>query len=139
MQDHRKLKVFSMADELVADIYEYTSMFPKEERYGLQSQIRRAAVSVPTNIVEGCTRRSSRELAQFISIALGSASEVRYLLELSQRLGFDDFTPKPGPINEDGTEDLDLKQTPPSRFLVARYDELVRALSGFLQRLEQSL
>jgi four helix bundle protein len=139
MQDHRKLKVFSMADDLVADIYEYTATFPKEERYGLQSQIRRAAVSVPTNIVEGCTRRSGRELAQFISVALGSASEVRYLLELSQRLGFDDFASQPGPINADGTEDLDLKQVPPNRSLVPRYDELVRALSSFLQRLEQSV
>ena len=122
MQDHRKLKVFSMADDLIADVYEYTSTFPKEERYGLQSQVRRAAISVSTNIVEGCARRTSRELAQFIAIALGSASEVRYLLELSQRLGFGDF-----------------QETPPSKHLVTRYDELVRALSSFSQRLEQSL
>ena len=77
-----------MADSLVVDIYPATKDFPREERYGLQAQIRRASVSTVTNVVEGSARRSCREYVHFLNIATGSASEVRYLIDLSCRLGF---------------------------------------------------
>ena len=88
MRDHRKLNAFDLSDKLAVSIYQETRDFPSSERFGLRSQIRRSAVSVPVNIVEGCGRGSDAEFNRFLFIALGSAREVRYLVELSQRLGF---------------------------------------------------
>jgi four helix bundle protein len=76
-----------MADSLVIDIYRETKPFPPEERYGLQAQIRRAAVSVSTNLVEGSARRGDHEYLHFCNISCASAFETRYLLDLSYRLG----------------------------------------------------
>jgi four helix bundle protein len=87
-RDHRKLRVFKLADDLVIAIYQATKNFPPEERYGLQSQMRRAAVSTATNIVEGCARRGEREYVSFLNVATGSASELRYLCDVSHRLAF---------------------------------------------------
>jgi four helix bundle protein len=87
-RDYRKLRVFVLADDLVIQIYQASKDFPVAERFGLQSQIRRAAVSVPTNIVEGSARRSLAEYLSFVNIAAGSAAEVRYLVDLCHRLGF---------------------------------------------------
>jgi four helix bundle protein len=72
MRDHTKLRAFELADEVVLLIYPATKEFPKEEMYGLTSQMRRAAVSVPSNIVEGCARESQAEYLRFLEIAFGS-------------------------------------------------------------------
>jgi four helix bundle protein len=85
-RDHRKLRFFPLADGLTVRVYRVTESLPAAERYGLQSQMRRAAVSVVTNVVEGACRRTDKAYSQFLEIALGSASEVRYLLELCVRL-----------------------------------------------------
>lgn len=87
-RDHRKLRVFQIADSLIIDIHRETKGFPAEERYGLQAQIRRAVVSAATNIVEGSARRTDREYYNFLNIATASAAETRYLLDLAARLGF---------------------------------------------------
>lgn len=87
-RDHRKLEVFHLADRLVLEIYTVTKALPDRERYGLQSQLRRAAVSTATNIVEGCARQTSGEYRQFLSIAHASAREVSYELTLCARLGY---------------------------------------------------
>jgi four helix bundle protein len=76
-RDHTKLRSFQLADALVLDIYKETKGFPPEERYGLQAQIRRAAVSVPTNLVEGSARRGEIEYLNFCNIACASAFETR--------------------------------------------------------------
>ena len=88
MRDHTKLRAFELADEVAVLVYRVTARFPKEELYNLTSQLRRAAVSVPSNIVEGCARDSEADYLRFLYIAFGSLREVRYQLDLSKRLDF---------------------------------------------------
>lgn len=88
MQDYRKLKVWDKGHEVTLEVYKITKAFPKEELYGLTSQMRRAASSIPTNIAEGCGRNSNPQLVQFLSIATGSAFELDYQLLLARDLGF---------------------------------------------------
>ncbi|HQO20943.1 MAG TPA: four helix bundle protein [Acidobacteriota bacterium] len=88
MGRHERLIVFKKADELAFDKYKLTRSFPKDEMFGLTSQLRRVALSKPTNIVEGYARRSNKELLYFINIALGSLAETEYLLSFSRKTGY---------------------------------------------------
>jgi len=88
MKDYRKIIAWQKSHELVLQIYELTAKFPSNEIYGLTSQLRRAAVSIPTNIAEGYGRTSDIEIARFMDISLGSANEVEYLLCLSADLKY---------------------------------------------------
>jgi four helix bundle protein len=109
-RDPWQLKVFVLADALVVDVYRATSALPPEERYGLQSQIRRAAVSVTANLVEGCARPTKTDYMRFVAVAMASASEARYLVGLSARLEL---------ISLERASDL-----------VGRYDGLIRGLQS---------
>ncbi|MDE0324815.1 MAG: four helix bundle protein [Candidatus Poribacteria bacterium] len=88
MQDFKKLKVWEKSHDLTLRMYELTSQFPREEIYGLTSQIRRSCASIPTNIAEGCGRGSSADFARFLQIAIGSANETEYLILLARDLKY---------------------------------------------------
>ena len=118
MRDFRQLKVWEKAHGLALEVYRATRAFPTEERFGLTSQLRRAAVSVPSNIAEGCGRAGERELSQFMSIAAGSASEVEYQLLLARVLGY---------LTAEQHGVLDYKS-----------NEVKRMLNSFMQTLTQS-
>ena len=119
MSDDRwkKLKVWKIADELARKVYLKTRNFPREELFGLASQIRRAALSIPTNIVEGYSRRSDRELTQFLNISFGSLAETKYLLYFSHSLNY--------------LSDEDYKE------LEEGYDEFGKRFWTFFQRVKQ--
>ncbi|NBC67300.1 MAG: four helix bundle protein [Bacteroidetes bacterium] len=88
MRNFRNLSVWGKSHKLTLNVYKSTASFPKEELYGLVSQIRRSASSVPSNIAEGCGRNTQSQLAHFLNIALGSASELEYQLLLARDLDF---------------------------------------------------
>jgi four helix bundle protein len=88
MRDHTKLRAFELADQLAIAVYKTTQSFPNNELFGLTSQLRRATVSIASNIVEGCARFSETEYIHFLDIAYGSAREVEYQIGLAHRLGF---------------------------------------------------
>lgn len=90
MRDFRELKVWQKAHALTLGVYKVTASFPKDEMYGLTSQMRRAAVSIEANIAEGCCRGSAADFARFLEIGMGSASEVECHLLLARDLGFMD-------------------------------------------------
>jgi four helix bundle protein len=115
LQDFKKLKVWDKGHELTLAVYRATVRFPKEELYGLTSQIRRAAASIPANIAEGCGRSGRAELGRFLHVAAGSASELEYHLLLAH--------------------DLSFLGDPEYRALEGQVVEVKRMLSGFVQRL----
>jgi four helix bundle protein len=115
MEDFKDLKVWVKAHELTLGIYRRTRSFPKEELYGLTSQLRRASASVGANIAEGCGRRSDGEMKRFLQIARGSASEVEYHLILCKDLEL---------LSIDEFGDLETKVL-----------EVQRMLAAFVQRL----
>lgn len=84
----KDLEVWKKSCDLSVEVYSITNNFPKEEIYGITSQIRRSAVSIPSNIAEGCARDSTKEYIRFISIALGSVAELRTQIEISLKVGF---------------------------------------------------
>ena len=88
MKTHKDLEVWKISRQYVSVLYKLTSSFPKEERYGLTSQIRRSAISIPSNIAEGCGRRSNKELIRFLYIAMGSLSELETQLLIAGDLDF---------------------------------------------------
>lgn len=88
MRDHKKLKAFELADRLALLVYRHTESFPRAEIFGLTAQLRRAAVSVPSNIVEGCARNSEADYLHFLDISYASSRELEYQLSLATRLGF---------------------------------------------------
>jgi four helix bundle protein len=87
-RNFRNIKAWKLADDMVMSVYSETRHFPAEELYGITSQLRRASVSVPTNISEGSSRKHNKEYLKFPYIANGSMAEVEYLLHLSNRLGY---------------------------------------------------
>jgi len=87
-RNFRNIKAWQYADDLAVLVYSKTRSFPKEELYGITSQLRRAAVSVPANIAEGASREHKKEYLHFLYVARGSIAEAEYLLHLSRRVGY---------------------------------------------------
>ena len=110
MKDFRQLKVWEKSHQLALAIYKVTAKFPKEELYGLTSQVRRASMSIPTNIAEGCGRNTDADFARFLQMAMGSASETEYQLLLSLDLGF---------LNKEQYDKLNLDVTEVKRMLAS--------------------
>jgi four helix bundle protein len=115
MKDFRELKVWQKAHRLTLAIYKVTKTFPKEELYGLTTQMRRSSASVAANIAEGCGRRTDGELCQFLVIALGSATELEYHLLLSR--------------------DLNLLDASDYESLLGDLIEIKKMLNAFIQKL----
>ncbi len=109
---YKKLLIWQKADELAYQTYLATKTFPKEELYGLTSQLRRAASSIPINIVEGSGRQNRNEFKQFINIALGSLAETEYLLSFCLRLGY---------LNKERHEQLESLRTETGAMLYCFY------------------
>ncbi|GAB4514095.1 MAG: four helix bundle protein [Anaerolineae bacterium] len=118
MQDFRKLLVWEKSHQVALAIYAATRDFPKEELYGMTSQMRRASISIPSNIAEGCGRGTNGELIRFLQIAMGSASELEYQLLLAH--------------------DLKLMDSQSYNILNTSLLEVKRMLNSFIQKLQSA-
>lgn len=117
MRDHSKRRAFQLADELALLVYRHTDQFPQHEHFGLRSQLRRSAISTPSNIVEGCARHSEADYLRFLDIAYGSARELEHQLSLAHRLGY---------ISHDRYRQLDGHSVETAKVLAG----LIRAVRG---------
>ena len=118
-RDHRKLRVFHQAHNLTLAIYRHTNDFPRDEWFGVRAQIRRGAISVPSNLVEGNARSGERDYLRFLNIALGSACEVKYLASLASELGY--------------------AREAEWNAVIGQSDAVVRQLQRLVQQMEQSV
>lgn len=118
MKDYKKFLVWQKSHQLTLDIYKITSAFPKEELFGLTSQIKRASSSIPMNIAEGCGRNTEKDFCRFLYISFGSANELEYQIILSIDLNF--------------IEDEKGKQ------LLLQIEEIKKMLNGLINKLNQA-
>jgi four helix bundle protein len=119
MRNYRDLQVWKKAHDLTLELYRVSQRFPREEMYGITGQLRRAAVSIGANLAEGCGRRTSNELARFVRVAMGSASELDYHILLCRDIGLmssDDFS-----------------------ISTAKLTEVRKMLTSFLQSVEEQI
>lgn len=116
-QNHKELKVYQEAFELAEAVYRVTANFPKEEVYGLSSQLKRAASSIGANIAEGCGRNTPKDFANFLHIAMGSVKECEHFLDLAQSL------------NYSSTED--------HQKLSERLDKIGKMLANFIKKVKE--
>ncbi len=119
MRDYRKLLVWQKAHQLALNIYKTVKHFPKEEMFGLTSQMKRASTSIPMNIAEGCGRKSDKDFCRFLIITFGSANELEYQIILSTDLNF-----------------LEIEQ---SRQLLAQIEEIKKMLNGLITKLNTNV
>jgi four helix bundle protein len=119
MQTHKNLKVWQRSISFVTEIYRVTRDFPREEMYCMVGQLRRAAISIPSNIAEGSARRNTREYIQFLYVSLGSAAEIETQITISINLGY-------------------LMQEK-SRGIQAELEEIIRMLAGLIKSLSDKI
>ena len=115
MQDFKKLNVWEKAHQLTVEVYQATAAFPKDEQFGLTSQIRRASSSIPANIAEGCGREGSVEFGRFLQIAMGSAYELEYHVLLAHELNY---------LNDANYEEINSQISEVRKMLKAFKDKL---------------
>jgi four helix bundle protein len=118
VRDYKKIKAWQLADNLALVIYKATKNFPKSELWGITSQMRRAAVSVPANIIEGSARRYKNEYLQFLYTAIASLAELGYYIKFSKDIGY---------VNDAKFEELNSK-----------YEETVKVIRGLIRYIERS-
>jgi four helix bundle protein len=121
MKDYKKLQVWRKAHELVILIYKVTRKFPKEEKFNLISQMRRAATSSPTNISEGCGKYTQRDFANYLQTSQGSTQEVEYLVFLSYELGY---------LTENEFKQCDQKASEVKAMLISLITKIRKDLKG---------